>query len=77
MATFDNVPPDKIEESHIWRDWFFKVATFIKGFQQQPTIPSYTTAGAPTAKDGGLYFDTTLNKLRVGQGGTWHTITSA
>lgn len=70
-------PQDKLQEGHLWRDWLFQVGTFIRGFQRQPTIPSYATVDAPTPVDGGLYFDTTLNKLRVGQGGTWHTITSA
>lgn len=76
MALSD-IPQDKLQEGHIWRDWLFQVGTFIRSFQRQPVIPSYATADAPTPTDGGLYFDTTLNKLRVGQGGTWHTITSA
>ena len=36
-----------------------------------------TTAGAPTYVKGGLYFDTTLNKLRIGGAAAWETVTSA
>ena len=35
-----------------------------------------TTAGAPTYVKGAIYFDTTLNKLRVGGATAWETITS-
>jgi hypothetical protein len=35
-----------------------------------------TTAGAPAYVKGALYFDTTLNKLRVGGATAWETITS-
>lgn len=35
-----------------------------------------TTANAPTYVKGGLYFDTTLNKLRVGGASGWETVTS-
>ena len=35
-----------------------------------------TTAGAPTYVKGAIYFDTTLNKLRVGGASAWETITS-
>lgn len=34
------------------------------------------TASAPTYVKGGIYFDTTLNKLRVGGATAWETITS-
>lgn len=36
-----------------------------------------TTAGAPAYVKGAIYFDTTLNKLRVGGASAWETITSA
>jgi hypothetical protein len=39
-------------------------------------IPQYTTAGAPAYVKGALYFDTTLNKLRVGGASAWETVTS-
>lgn len=35
-----------------------------------------TTAGAPTHVVGGMYFDTTLSKLRIGGAAGWETITS-
>lgn len=35
-----------------------------------------TTAGAPTYVKGGMYFDTTLNKLRIGGATAWETVTS-
>lgn len=35
-----------------------------------------TTAGAPTYVKGGIYFDTTLNKLRIGGATAWETVTS-
>lgn len=35
-----------------------------------------TTAGAPAYAKGAIYFDTTLNKLRVGGATAWETITS-
>ena len=40
-------------------------------------LPQYTTGGAPTAVAGGMYFDTTLGKARVGSNvPAWETITS-
>lgn len=35
-----------------------------------------TTAAAPAYVKGAVYFDTTLNKLRVGGATAWETITS-
>lgn len=41
-------------------------------------IPLQATTGtAPTYVKGGIYFDTTLNKLRVGGATAWETITSS
>ena len=39
-------------------------------------IGQYTTAGAPAYAKGKLYFDVTLNKLRVGGATGWETVTS-
>jgi hypothetical protein len=39
-------------------------------------IPQFTTAGAPAYTKGSAYFDTTLNKLRIGGVAAWETITS-
>lgn len=36
----------------------------------------YATAGAPAYVKGAIYFDTTLNKLRVGGASAWETVTS-
>lgn len=38
-------------------------------------VPKY--ASAPPYVKGNVYFDTTLNKLRVGGATSWETITSA
>lgn len=38
---------------------------------------SFTTAGAPAYVKGGIYFDTTLNKLRIGGAAGWETVTSS
>jgi hypothetical protein len=35
-----------------------------------------TTAGAPAYVKGAMYFDTTLNKLRVGGASAWESVTS-
>jgi hypothetical protein len=35
-----------------------------------------TTALAPPYKKGAMYFDTTLNKLRIGGATAWETVTS-
>lgn len=47
-------------------------ATFAGTIQPQLA----TTAGAPSYVKGAIYFDTTLNKLRVGGASAWETITS-
>ena len=36
----------------------------------------HATTGAPSYVKGALYFDTTLNKLRVGGATAWETVTS-
>lgn len=36
-----------------------------------------TTAAAPAYIKGAMYFDTTLNKLRIGGATAWETVTSA
>lgn len=37
----------------------------------------HATTGAPAYVKGGMYFDTTLNKLRIGGATAWETVTSA
>jgi hypothetical protein len=39
-------------------------------------LPQATTVGAPAYVLGGMYFDTTLNKLRIGGATAWETVTS-
>jgi hypothetical protein len=39
-------------------------------------VPRYTTSNAPAYKKGRMYFDTTLNKLRVGGATAYETISS-
>lgn len=39
-------------------------------------LPKFTTAEAPAYVIGGAYFDTTLNKLRIGGATSWETVTS-
>lgn len=45
------------------------------GFTFSP--PQFPTASAPAYGKGLVYFDTTLNKLRVGGATGWETVTSA
>ncbi len=45
-------------------------------FSGTASIGQYTTAGSPAYAKGKLYFDVTLNKLRVGGATGWETITS-
>lgn len=40
-------------------------------------LPQYPTASAPPYVKGGAYFDTTLNKLRIGGATAWETVTSS
>lgn len=39
-------------------------------------LPQFTTANAPTFVVGGCYFDTTLNKIRIGGAAGWETVMS-
>jgi hypothetical protein len=43
---------------------------------QPAQVVGYTTAAAPVYVKGGIYFDTTLNKLRIGGATAWETVTS-
>ena len=45
-------------------------------FAATVAIGQYTTAAAPAYAKGKLYFDATLNKLRVGGATAWETVTS-
>ena len=47
------------------------IQAFCQYYQGQ-----YTTASAPPYVKGNMYFDLTLNKLRVGGVAAWETVTS-
>lgn len=57
-----------------------KTGTYVETLRVKyngPLMPFQApTASAPTYIKGGLYFDTTLNKLRVGGATGWETVTS-
>jgi Lower baseplate protein N-terminal domain len=40
-------------------------------------LPQHATSGGPAYVKGGMYFDTTLNKLRIGGASAWETVTSS
>jgi len=40
-------------------------------------LPSFATTGAPAYKKGRMYFDTTMNKARIGGATAYETITSS
>jgi hypothetical protein len=74
------VPNDKLEEKHIWREFFTGI---FDRLTKKFILPKYTTAAAPPAEEGLMYFDITLQKTRVGvsDGGSpptysYETITS-
>lgn len=57
----------------VWVQWLLQVRTAVVEAQQPP---QYTTALAPPYTKGAWYFDTTLNKLRIGGATGWETVTS-
>ena len=66
-------PQDKIADVPVWRTWFQS----IYQNSTSASIPQYPTSKAPAYYKGGVYFDTTLNKLRVGGASGWETVTSS
>jgi hypothetical protein len=55
------------------------VAADVSGNLKLTTLffpQQHATSGAPAYVKGALYFDTTLNKLRVGGAAGWETVTS-
>ena len=69
-------PQGKIADTPEWRQWFQSVSD---NSTSAYAIPSYPTAKAPTWSAnaiGGVYFDTTLNKLRIAGAAGWETVTS-
>ena len=74
MALLDLPPKSQDFSSYLWKDWFNAVAMWSKSPYNK--IPQATTANAPGYAKGALYFDLTLNKLRVGGASGWETVTS-
>lgn len=80
MANLIPVPNDPIGENHLWREYFTGI---FNALTKKFILPKYTTANAPSAEEGAMYFDVTLQKARIGvsDGGSpptysWQTITS-
>ena len=59
-------------EEASWRNQLWLV---INALQKGYGVPQY--ASAPPYVKGALYFDTTLNKLRIGGATAWETVTSS
>lgn len=63
-------------ESPSWQNWFQRITTEV-GSLLYNGPKQYPTSSAPTYKKGAMYFDTTLNKLRIGGATGWETVTSS
>lgn len=68
--------------THVWQNAASGTAgnaisffTVLK-INQSGTLMPFQASSAPAYVKGAIYFDTTLNKLRVGGATTWETITS-
>jgi len=57
--------------------WLLLLHPLVLLLQRGQGVPQYTTATAPPWTPGAMYFDTTLNKLRIGGAAGWETVTSA
>ena len=58
-----------------WQQWFQNLFTTITKPAVLMPIQA-PTASAPAYVKGGIYFDTTLNKMRIGGAAGWETVTS-
>jgi hypothetical protein len=57
---------------------FIAVTGLADGYSSGLLFPSQApTTAAPAYVKGGIYFDTTLNKLRIGGASGWETVTSS
>ena len=75
MSAITPPPRDKLEDTHIWRDWFNQVAVSSRAVNNIPQYPADPFAWTAAAK-GSMYFNTTTNKLKVAGAAAWETITS-
>jgi hypothetical protein len=84
MDNIQPIPSDPIGETHSWREWALKITAYVKKQAQGDSkgvllnVPIYTTALAPAATVGAMYFDSTTVKFRVCEvAGTWKTVTTS
>lgn len=68
-------PPQNLDDHAAVTHWFVQAQKAIAELQKGYGVPQY--ASAPPYVKGAVYFDTGLNKLRVGGATAWETITSA
>ena len=69
-------PPPRSDDfnNYMWKDWFNAIS--VKSRSIYNCVPQYPTASAPASHPGAMYFDITLNKLRIGGASGWETVTS-
>ena len=72
MATIDMPPTSTLADTHLWRSWFYSIFNYTKSPYNLLQYPS-----APPYAKGAMYFDTTLNKLRIGGATGWETVQSS
>lgn len=71
------ITPEIVEDQKVFRELqrvyvaLRSIQAFCQYYQGQ-----FPTASAPPYVKGNMYFDTTLNKLRVGGATAWETVTS-
>lgn len=72
-----NLPqaPKDLQNPNALARWFVLLWGAVTASQKGEGIPQYSSA--PPYKKGAVYFDTTLNKLRVGGATGWETVTSS
>lgn len=68
-------PPKGQQDAEALGRWLVQVQAAVAELQKGYGVPQY--ASAPPYIKGAVYFDTTLNKLRVGGATSWETVTSA
>jgi hypothetical protein len=73
MSFITPAPKNKIEEGHIWRDWFDRLFQYLgKGYTAIPISVGAPTFTPITLDDTvPMVFDTTNSKIWVYTGGVW------